>query len=678
MITNVKLISNRDGSMKGTQAVDGKTKEAMVSGASQYQPQGAEKIMRTQIVKAMEQGVLNSQKPRHEFFDLSLVQRAQIDKMSFNAYQPNNGEPLEGDVTSGWRSNAMRPIVRNKIIGIAAHATQSRLFPKIHAVDSENEQQEAAADVMSDLYEWAANESDYDYNTFLAIVAALFSPAAIIHTEYGDVYREIKEANGSTWVKKMVKDIRKSGFRDTIVPVEELFICDFYTHDIQDQPWIIWRRILTYDQARLKHASAENWKYVKPGLQIVFSDPNNTFYEVYDSQLRGEYVEELLYWNKSMDLYIPMVNGVILADPENPNPRIDKQYPFSKFGYELIDAGRFFYYKSLAFKTQQDANIINTMYPMFMDSSMLANFPPMKLTGGSIVGSDVIVPGYTTTLSSKDADLQPIFQGGNQGATIKALSELEQSINQSSEEPIIPGGHKVTAYEINAREKQSQIGISLFLKMIAHFVKSYGQLRLGDIIQHLTVADIKEISGEMTYKMFMIPPTKNSQSTATKKITFDGTMPDKMSHVDHIDQSYEMHKKGEEKGVELYRVNPALFRELTYILQVTSETIMPPSDDLQRQQVLELYDRMIMSQNTNQEEALRMLIESYPSQRRHVDKLVKSQEQMQQEQQQTAGQQPGMPQGAPQGQPQPGAAPGLQNPMAMLNVGKKSPSQGVH
>ena len=79
----------------------------------------------------------------------------------------------------------------------------------------------------------------------------------------------------------------------------------------------------------------------------------------------------------------------MLTDFDNPNPRQDKLYPFDKFGYEPIN-NRFFYYKSLAFKLQHDADIINTIYQMVIDGTFLAIFKPMVNVGGEIIASDVI------------------------------------------------------------------------------------------------------------------------------------------------------------------------------------------------------------------------------------------------------------------------------------------------
>ena len=92
----------------------------------------------------------------------------------------------------------------------------------------------------------------------------------------------------------------------------------------------------------------QNFKdYVRPGLQVVFDEGTDLFYQQFDEELRKNLVEEVIYYDRTQDLQLIMVNGVLLTDPDHPNPRLDKRYPFIKGGYELIDEGKFFYYFSI-------------------------------------------------------------------------------------------------------------------------------------------------------------------------------------------------------------------------------------------------------------------------------------------------------------------------------------------
>src|SRR3989338_2613443 len=108
---------------------------------SKYNPTSEEINLLSIIVKHFGEGYNVQRKPRREFNDLSLLSRMTVDQMMFNTYQPNDGDPTEGDEINRWKSQAVRPIVRNKVISIAAHATARLIFPKIFAQNKDNEEQ---------------------------------------------------------------------------------------------------------------------------------------------------------------------------------------------------------------------------------------------------------------------------------------------------------------------------------------------------------------------------------------------------------------------------------------------------------------------------------------------------------------------------------------------------------
>ena len=603
---------------------------------SSYIMTDEERLTRMRIVRDFERGYMISQKPRIEFDDLSLQQRATVDKMSFNSYQPNNGRAVEGDIVNRWRSNAMRPVVRNKVISMAAHATNAMLYPGVKAFNQDKKHDSSGAQAMQDLIEFACIKSNYDYHSMQMTIAALFSPAAVVFTEYATRYRVVGRGDN----KKVIEDAAFTGFTDTVVPIQELYISNFYEHDIQKQDFLIWRRTPTYDAAMGKYGTADNWKYVKPGLQLVYNDANNTFYEAYDRDIQGDLVEEILYWNRSRNEFIVMVNGVFVTAYDNENPRRDMQYPFTKTGYEFLDEGRCFYYKSLAHKMQKDAEILNTVWPMYIDAQYMAMFPPLQNIGGEQLASNVAVPGTTVNLTSKDSIVKPIFPPVNQAGSMQALQSIESSINQTSESPVFNqggAGPTQTAEEIRTRRQQLETILGLFIRMLMDFVEQYGKLKISDVLQYMTVAEAGQITGDdLTYKSFILPAMKGVRRQA-KQLKFDGSMPDQSSELDQMMMSAELAK---EKDVELWKIHPKFFRELTFETYITKDRIMPLSETEERGYILEEYDRLVANPLTDQEAALKLLLESYPKTHKNVDDYITKQPPMQPQQ--------GMP-GQPQG-----------------------------
>ncbi len=593
---------------------------------TEYNPTEQEKDVLAMILKHFVLATVNMYTPRVEFNDLSLVTRDQYDQMSFNTYQPNNGQGWEGDPQSSqWRSRAIRPVIRNKVMSIAAHATARLLFPKVFAYNENSDEQKDAAKIMEDLMEWSGDVSNYPYTALVRVITALASPASIGYTEYGEVTRNVKvEKDGDKWVEKRIRDEAYPCFMDVVVPVNQFYIENIFEPDVQKQGWVIWRKVYSYSTAQGLYSGVyENFKYVRPGVQTIYDDANRTFYYVYDPNMRSEDVEEINYWNKNLDLKIITVNGVMMTSSDNPNPRGDKMYPFDKFGYELIN-NRFFYYKSLAFKLQHDAEIVNTLYQMVIDGTYLSIFKPMVNVGGEIIASDVIVPGAVTTLSSPDADLRAINVGSDLKSGMETLAVVEKSINESSQEPLqsgtdnSPGG--TTAYEISRLEQNANTVLGLFIQMIAKHVKDFGKLRMGDIVQYLTVPEVSDISGEpeLVYKTFFLKGKDKN-----KKVVFDGTLPTEYTHAEYLDKSYNLLIEEKHKDMEIAKVNPTMFRELQYMVTISPDTLNPRSSDLERAYDLEAFDRMIKSpQVFDPEETGRLLLKSNLSTKSDPDKYL--------------------------------------------------------
>lgn len=625
---------------------------------SPYVLSDKQKEIRGLILKHFALGYITMYKPRVEFNDLSVISRMQVDQMAFNTYQPNNGEGFEGDEINNWKSRAMRPIVRNKCISIAAHATARLIFPKVFAYNEGSDEDTAAAQVMTDLMEWSGDRCDYGQTSLKAVLTALTDPASVVMTEYAEVYRTVKRPTDKkgVWKEEIILDELLSGFQDQQVPADELYIENFYEPDIQKQGWLIRRRVISYSLAEARYHDVEDFrKYVRPGVQLIYNDANSSFYMLYDTNMRQEDVEEIIYYNRQLDLKVIMVNGVMMTPHDNPNPRQDKLYPFTKFGYEMIN-NRCFYYKSLAFKMQQDANIVNTLYPMIIDGTYLNVMPPMVAIGHEAIGSDVVVPGAVTTFSDPNADLRPITTSMNLKTGLETLMKVEESVNASSIDPIdqgIQNPGSATAYEISKIEKNAETVLGLFVKSISSFVKQYGKLRLGDIMQYMTIANVSQLSGKLAYNTFLLPDKLSGGSVKTRKIQFDEKTPTELDAEEMLKESYKimMEEGGPKSKVELYKVNPEKFRELKYILMVSPDVLNPKSEELERAFNLETYDRAVMNPLVDQELITKdLLLSGNPKTKKDPARYIKVQPQ-QPEQSMMGLNQPGNPSPTAKGAP---------------------------
>ena len=606
----------------------------ILSEVSEYNPSQDAKDVTQMVMENFTVANTIRQKPYREFNDKTLVERQDIDQKEFNSWQESDSE----DPDDAWHSNAVRPTVRNKVISIAAHVTQSMIFPKIFAQNENDEEDKDAAEVMRDLMEWRSNEAGYEKTFLYAVLAALVNPATIIHTEFTEVMRTIKEKSETGKItKKEVVDELFSGFQDNIVPVDELYIGDIYQSDIQKQPFLIWRRTLDYMTANSKYKNKENWKHVKPGIQAIFDEDSDGFYEEQDDDLSGRLVEETIYYNRTLDLQLVFVNGILLDDPDEPNPRQDKAYPFVIGGYELIDEGKFFYYKSLAFKLFPDAITINTLYRMTIDGSLMQLMPAMAVFGEEEVDNGVMMPGAVTSFKNKDSRMESIAPPNNLAAGMNALQMLEESVNDSSQSPRQSGqgmAGSTTAFEVAQLEKNAETMLGLFGKMIGFMVKDLGKLFTSDILQYMTVGEVSELTtanDALKFRSFLLPEKNINGQSVTKRIDFDMNLPDEpITAEEEMAKSFAVLKEegGDIKNdQQIAKVNPALFRRWKYMCIISPDTITPPSDNIQKALAMEAYDRAMNNPYANIENLYKdLLLGSYEATRDDVDKYTKQEQ----------------------------------------------------
>lgn len=589
---------------------------------SSYAPTPAEQKVRTSFLQDFRNGWQTMHLPRPELNDMSLYQRHIVDMLAFNTYQENDGNPMMEDRLGGWKSQAMRPIVRNKAIAMSAHRTARQLVPKVFAYNDQDDAQEAEAQVMSYLLDWAREQANYPHMALLRDLQAIYSPISWGYSEYTEVYRQVKDGKNKdgTWKYKDILDEDHSGFQHLPISTDQVFFPDFFEKDPQKQDFIIIRRIISYDKFKAKYPESRypNAKFVQPGIVVVMDDANKSFYNVYDPHMRQFEVEECIRWRKSTDSKEILVNGVLISEPGAPNPRMDHQYPLDCFYYLPINE-RCIAGKSLVFAMQSDANIVNTFYQLLIDFAVLNQAPPTVTTGSDKVGVDVFVPGLNLAFAEKDVKIEALRTGdGSQlKATAEVLDRVEASVAESSQDPIqqgqTPSGAPSTAYEISRIEQNAAtvLGLSLKFMLNAHVIP-YGKLLVSDILQYMTLADASKITadGGLVYKTFYAK--EPGQVGKTNKIQFDANMPDTMTEKEKMDMSFKLLQEagGIKSDMALWKVNPIKFRDFKYMFSVDGDVLNPRSADLTRSMDLETYDRAIASPVADQEKIFKDLLMS--------------------------------------------------------------------
>lgn len=576
-----------------------------------YAPSDAERARYSWLRETLDLHDRVRTKAYEEFNHLTLQRVLDRDRKAFNGYVPAKST----DPDESWRAQTVRPVTRNKVISIAAHVTSSLMRPFVTAQNENDDEDRDAALVMRDMVDWANQQSMYDRAFVRAVVKALVDPATFMLEGFAEVMRKVKvmRADGG-WTEEEVMDEAFSGFLSLIVPCEEIYPANPYESDLQKQPTLIRQRFVPYSEAKAAFGSHPNFRFVEPGVRCLYFRNDGAFYKMRDEDLDDGMVEILTVWDRYEDLELGVVNGILCSDPDQPNPRADKRYPLAKTGYETFGGTDFFWYKSLASKMASDQEVIDRLYNIVIDGSMLKAMPPGVVIGDQVVDRGVVIPGAVTTFD-ENVSFQTINTNNDINSATNTLALVERSAAESSVDRLSQGmsadGTPSTAYEVSRLESNARTMLGLFGKMIAPFVEDFGNLRVSSVLQHMTVAEGAEVVGDasrLRFRKFLIPA--DAKGGKPKKIRFGMEAP--KDDEEYMSASFRLLEEEHRTGSTIAEVNPDMFRRNKYLFRCKAEFIPEQSEAVKKALNLEAYDRAIRNPYVDQQKVTAdFLLETY-------------------------------------------------------------------
>lgn len=556
-----------------------------------------------------------------EFDGYSLLQRARLDQQTFSAYVGCEYVASHKQ----WRWKGRKNTARNKLIGILAHMLSGMLYPFVYAKNEENEEDKMTARVMRILVEEHLRKADYEIKFLYMCLSALVNPAVFIEVEYVEAMQLIKERlkDGTIKITEAIDELL-SGLNLNIIPVDELLLADFYTGNIQRQPYIIRVRRLPYDTARKIYSGkyfakdgTDLFDYVQAGRTriVLAGQENQTLYDIEWTEADRDYVQEVTIFYRDEDLQVTWVGGTFMGnekDVYNSNPFKHRRftlignewksipiYPFAKSGFEPLDVtGRFAYFKSGAFKEYWDDASQNRMYQLAHDGTYLDVIKPLFMSGMATTNSVVIAPGATVGMP-QGATVTPYQLGPNLSAALNLMNVNKEDMSESTQDKIMSGSVEkgVTAYATSKAEQNARVFLGVFGTMIADLIRQVGELTMDCIIQHQTIGELDNSVPEalkMKYKTFL-SEGKERGKTVTNRIVFtDKFMGRKMSENEVNDYEWKLFDKagGVETDQRIFEVNPYKFARYTYSMWVDADKIIMKSMGTDKQEKVLAFNMM--------------------------------------------------------------------------------------
>lgn len=591
--------------------------------ASSYQP-NAEVIKLFEKVQTDYQVAYTLQhRPFDEFDGISLLQRTDLDQKTFGVFVGAEWVPAH----KRWRWKGRKNTARNRLIGILAHMLSAMLFPHVRAVNDQDEEEEMTARVMAILVEDSLRKAGYEQKFLYMVLSALVNPAVFCQVEYVTAFQRVKQQLRDGVKIVDVVDELLSGLQLNIIPIDEILLADFYTFELQRQPYIFRVRRIPWDEARKIYGNHKDFQYVQAGMTriVMTGQENQTLYDIEWTEADRNYVQEITAYYRPEDLEVKWVGGVFMGNDEdvyNTNPFTHRRmmltknaegeedwmmvpvYPFAKSGFEPIDpTGRFAYYKSGAFKEYWDDQSINLSYQLLQDGMYLDVIKPIFGTGIAKADTTVMVPGAFIGMPP-GASVVPYSLGPNLAAAMQVLQQNREDIAESTQDATQQGVAQpnVTARATMIAEQNARVFMGVFGLTLASLVEQVGELAMDCNIQHATVGELDSSVPEamrMRYQTFLAEGKDRGKDISNRIEFTDELMGREMDDGEVEEMEWDIYERGGKDNEErskskqrIYKVNPHRFARMKYSMYVDADQIVQKSMGNDRQERLLAFQMM--------------------------------------------------------------------------------------
>ena len=597
------------------------------SSVSLYQPSDSERVLAHQVRKDYAYGFDVLHRGWNELNGYSVIERMNQDQRTFQSFVDESVENPE----EAWKWRGTRSLARKKAFAMHAHMTASYIVPNIFPQNSAQDDDRAMASAMRDIVEWETINSNYRSAFLLTTMGMLVNPVTYLQSDYAEVYQTIK-ADGEN---SEILDEVLSGLNCRVWSADQVLITNAYEQDIQKQRSLTKTRYVEYSELEAKYKEHPNWAFLQPGIKAVYNEEDGLFYDVKDDE-HPSLVQECTWENRREDAEVCYLNGIYFGNENvdyNPIKHQDNRnapkYDIVPFGYHRINE-HFFYYASLMFEVGWDDKLIDAMYQTTMNREFLDLEPPIMVSGVDKVDTAIIFPGGVHATLNPDAQAKAILppRSGNPYA---AMQTIESSMSEAAGSELQSGAlpaKGTLAYTAAVAENNAKILLSGTLKGLGESVTQVGRLLVDIALQHLTTAQVDEITGNLKYREFVLENQMINGKKVSKKIRFDESLMGK-SMSEKSKRDYGM-KLLEEVGYPdnkqaLYVLNPHLFSKLQYLVRIEPDEMLPKNRDFEKVVAERLYTLLRQDPLIEPEALVRKLL--YANYPQDGDELLNKQQQ---------------------------------------------------
>lgn len=465
-----------------------------------YVPDAEERIARNEVLTDYLTARTVSNKSYPQFNGRTLFECIDDWTKRWNGYVPPASVLIDRD-----QSRIFLNFTRNQIVSYLAKVALARVKAKIKAVNKKTGMMdEKMAEVFSDLNEYSLNEENGDARFMEAALECTTKGTVITYEGYRrqieemDVPEDFDAETGKIKTKKQERVVFDNCFQK-VVPLEDFYVANPYEPDVQKQPFVIWREITTYEEARATYGHYDNWKYVVKGSYGMASDPTTFYRSKVLSDLNADQVEILREYKRGKKpKHRVVINGVVLYS--GPIPFKDGKYPFAKGIFEPYEVA-FFWGMGFPDKIMGEQDLQNTFINMMADKTFGSLLPyGMSSDLDDLIEDDILQPNKIRKvgdISKWKFDTLPGISAGEQGMfqLIMNLARENSGDMTGAANAFTPKGGKITARQAMLQQQEAMQRLGFSMNYLEDFERDRTELRLHHILQFFSIPKIEKITG---------------------------------------------------------------------------------------------------------------------------------------------------------------------------------------
>lgn len=418
----------------------------------------------------------------------------------WNGYVPEPSPLLEQ-----YQSRIFLNWTRNTVINYLSKVAMNMAEPKIVAVNKKTGiQDKVFANILKDLNQYSLNEENGDARFLESAIEATTKGTVIKYEGYMRQEQEMEVPDSFDSVTGKVKTHKETrvifdNCYQEIVPLEDFYIANPYQPDVQKQPFVIWKRITSRNEAENEFGNYKNWDRVPEATSATSSEPNTFYRNSLQTELGKEQVEIIRYYNRLKNWHVVIINGTLIYDGVIPFK--DGKYPFAKGIFEPFGAADFFWGASLPAKIEGDQDLRNTLWNMMVDKTY-GSLLPFGLSSDldDLIEDEWLQPNKVRKVGDINKWKFDTLPGVSQGemGMLEMANNLAEENSGSFKFMGLPGQSqkKMTARQALLQQQQNMQMLGFSLSFLEDLERDRTDLRIKHILQFYSIPRIEKITGK--------------------------------------------------------------------------------------------------------------------------------------------------------------------------------------